>query len=232
VNHSIIARCAHTGRIGIAMASERLAGGIALEAAIRRGVGGILAQGTPNPRLNRLATNLLTQGWAPAVVLKHLQAADAELASRQVAIVDREMLVAVSSPPASAQHVSREGTGFAVLASGSGCAAVADAMADSFRGDPAADLDDRLLAALEAGDRVAQGGARRSAAIVMWGIRDYSELDLRVDLHPQPVRELRRVFDDFKPTAEFYEARARNPRMTMNAREFAGMLEQRRGKQA
>jgi hypothetical protein len=36
------------------------------------------------------------------------------------------------------------------------------------------------------------------------------------------------VYEDFKPTAEFYEARARNPRMTMNAREFAGILETRK----
>lgn len=228
MDFSIIARCARTGRIGIAMASGKLAGGTALEAAIRRGVGAILVQGPPNPRLNRLATNLLAQGWPPAVVLKHLQEADEALASRQVAVVDREMKVAVWSPPAATQREAREGSGFAVLASGEGSGAAADAMRTAFESAADADLDDRLLGALEAADRAAPDSGCRSSAIVVWNILDYSELDLRVDLHPQPVRELRRVFDDFKPTAEFYEARARNPRMTMNAREFAGMLDQQR----
>lgn len=53
-----------------------------------------------------------------------------------------------------------------------------------------------------------------------------------VKLHDRPVKELRRVYDDFKPTVDFYEARARNPRMTMNAREFADLLDLRRKEQA
>ena len=218
MSFSIIARCARTGQIGAALASPQLAGGINLEAAIKRGVGGILVQGAPHPRLNRLAVNLLAQGWSPKVVLGHLQDDDASFRDRQVAIVDRENRVTTMGVE------SGEGEGYAVLATGE----VVQMMKRAFEDDPSADLDARLIATLEAGNPVAMTGALCSAAILVWGTLDYSLFDLRVDLHDNPVKELRRVYDDFKPTAEFYEARARNPRMTMNAREFAGILETRR----
>jgi uncharacterized Ntn-hydrolase superfamily protein len=181
-------------------------------------VGGILVQGTPHPRLNRLAVNLLAQGWSPKVVLGHLQADDDSIQERQVAILDRENSVITIGDE------SGKGEGYAVLAS----SAIVEVMKRAFEDDPSADLDVRLVATLEAGNTATSAGFLRSAAIVVWGTLDYSLFDLRVDLHDNPVQELRRVYEDFKPTAEFYEARARNPRMTMNAREFAGILETRK----
>ena len=218
MSFSIIARCARTGQIGAALASPQLAGGITLEAAIQRGVGGILVQGAPHPRLNRLAVNLLAQGWSPKVVLGYLQADDNSILERQVAIRDRENSVITNGDE------SGKGEGYAVLAS----SAIVEVMKRAFEDDPSADLDVRLVATLEAGNTATSAGSLRSAAIVVWGTLDYSLFDLRVDLHDNPVQELRRVYEDFKPTAEFYEARARNPRMTMNAREFAGILETRK----
>ena len=218
MSFSIIARCARTGQIGAALASPQLAGGITLEAAIQRGVGGILVQGAPHPRLNRLAVNLLAQGWSPKVVLGYLQADDVSILERQVAILERENSVITNGDE------SGKGEGYAVLAS----SAIVEVMKRAFEDDPSADLDVRLVATLEAGNTATSAGFLRSAAIVVWGTLDYSLFDLRVDLHDNPVQELRRVYEDFKPTAEFYEARARNPRMTMNAREFAGILETRK----
>lgn len=218
MSFSIIARCARTGQIGAALASPQLAGGITLEAAIQRGVGGILVQGAPHPRLNRLAVNLLAQGWSPKVVLGYLQADDVSILERQIAILDRENSVITNGDE------SGKGEGYAVLAS----SAIVEVMKRAFEDDPSADLDVRLIATLEAGNTATSAGFLRSAAIVVWGTLDYSLFDLRVDLHDNPVQELRRVYEDFKPTAEFYEARARNPRMTMNAREFAGILETRK----
>jgi uncharacterized Ntn-hydrolase superfamily protein len=73
-------------------------------------------------------------------------------------------------------------------------------MASAFEGTEG-DLVDRLLAALEAGDEA--GGDRRgkqSAALLVvragggYDGRSDRYVDLRVDDHPEPVRELRRVF--------------------------------------
>jgi len=55
-------------------------------------------------------------------------------------------------------------------------------------------LSERLLLALEAGD--AAGGDRRgrqSAALQVCGRDPYPDLDLRVDDHPDPLAELRRL---------------------------------------
>jgi uncharacterized Ntn-hydrolase superfamily protein len=91
------------------------------------------------------------------------------------------------------------------------------------------DLDLRLLTALEAGHAAwtagpARGLPLRSAALVAWGRRDYSDIEVRVDLHAEPVKELRRVYAEMKPSVEYYEQRARNPGKAMHHLEFAGLL--------
>ena len=53
-------------------------------------------------------------------------------------------------------------------------------------------------------------------------------LDLRVDLCTAAVGELRRIYADYKPTAAYYDERARNPHDAISAREFAANLAHRR----
>jgi uncharacterized Ntn-hydrolase superfamily protein len=58
-----------------------------------------------------------------------------------------------------------------------------------------ATAQERLLAAMAAGD--AAGGDKRgkqSASLRIHGDEDYAELDLRVDDHPDPLAELRRLY--------------------------------------
>jgi uncharacterized Ntn-hydrolase superfamily protein len=73
-------------------------------------------------------------------------------------------------------------------------------------------LEDRLMAALEAGrDAGGQHGGQRSAAILVHGAKTFAEVDLRVDLHPEPVGELRRIFDAYKPAIPYYNRRQVDP---------------------
>ena len=68
------------------------------------------------------------------------------------------------------------------------------AMAETFRGTAEMDLAERLLLALEAGNDA--GGDKRgkqSAALQVHHAESYPWLDLRVDEHPRPVTELRRI---------------------------------------
>jgi uncharacterized Ntn-hydrolase superfamily protein len=215
LNFSIVARCARTGQLGVALAGGELAAGRHLRAGVRPNVGATHTQGRPNPRNNRLALNLLAQGFSVSAVMHELAGSDPEIEAREIAIVDRLGEVAVRS---AAPH--RVGAGYAILGPHSLLAAAAAA----YEADPAADLDERLLGALEAASL--QGA--RAAALVLWGRRDFNDLDLRVDSHPVPVVELRRVHSDVKPTIEFYDARARNPRMTMTGKEFAENLKKGR----
>ena len=68
-------------------------------------------------------------------------------------------------------------------------------MAAAFRTSVSLSLAERLLLAMEAGQ--AAGGdkrGRQSAALKVIADEDYALLDLRVDEHPYPVAELRRVY--------------------------------------
>ena len=103
---------------------------------------------------------------------------------------------------------------------------------------PAEDLDSRLLAALEAGREAGGCAGRRgsmparSAALVCWNLRDFNEIDLRVDLHLDAVGELRRLHDDTKPTIAYYDERGRNPRNAESPITFAERLRQQQGRES
>lgn len=235
MTYSIIARCPRTGQLGLGVASYSLAIGMQCDAAVRPNVGVTFTQGSPNPRNNRLALNLLAQGFGPQQALRELAGSDPDGEYRQIGLIDRAGTVASHSGthlPEWAGHSM--GQGCIALGEGAAGAGVTTAMTSIFEASGDEDLDERLLRALEAG-RDAGGLAgrqgqlpERSAALIVWGMRDYSDMDLRVDLHAAAVGELRRIYADYKPTAAYYDERARNPRNAISAREFAANLAQRR----
>jgi uncharacterized Ntn-hydrolase superfamily protein len=68
------------------------------------------------------------------------------------------------------------------------------AMREAWLEKPGDDLAERLMRALEAGDRA--GGdfrGKQSAALKIVGREAYASVDLRVDEHLLPVAELRRI---------------------------------------
>jgi uncharacterized Ntn-hydrolase superfamily protein len=188
--------------------------------------------GVPSERLNGVGTNLLSLGHTAAYVLRELASDDPNWDSRQVAVIDRNSGISIHCgsgvPPWSDM---RSGHGYAVLCERARDATVVVAMAEAFERTADRSLDERLLCAMEAGASVPPGGKClpiRSAGLVVWCRNAYSDMDLRVDWHRNPIDELRRVYEEFKPTAAYYEERARNPRGAMNAKEFAGLLQSRK----
>ena len=84
------------------------------------------------------------------------------------------------------------------------------------------------MRAIEGGrDAGGQGDANghrpeRSAAIKVVDRLDYPDIDVRVDVHPTAVEELRRVLEEFKLYEEFYrergtQSRARRSRRTSSS---------------
>ena len=66
----------------------------------------------------------------------------------------------------------------------------------------------RLLRGIEAGrDAGGQHGGQQSAALLVYEDRSFAHVDLRVDVHPEPVGELRRVFDAYRPAIPYYNLR-------------------------
>lgn len=192
--YSIVGRCARTGELGVAVASAVPAVG-AICSFVRPGVGAVSTQSWVNPYLavavlDRLAAGddapkavAAALGGDPAAAVRQLGAIGA--AGPGGAFTGADCTGACGHETA-ADHAAQGNmlTGLDVLS----------AMSRAFAADPAAPLDARLLTALEAGQ--AAGGDRRgrqSAALTVMGSEIYPRVDLRVDDHPDPVAELRRV---------------------------------------
>jgi uncharacterized Ntn-hydrolase superfamily protein len=71
---------------------------------------------------------------------------------------------------------------------------VVELSARAYEDNAALSFAERLIAAMEAGE--AAGGDKRgkqAAALIIYTTEDYPFLDLRVDDHPEPLAELRRL---------------------------------------
>ena len=85
---------------------------------------------------------------------------------------------------------------------------VLGAIEEAFLADPNEDLEERLMRAVEAGrDAGGQHGGQQSAALLVYDRKPFARVDLRVDVHEEPVGELRKVFDVFRPAIPYYNLR-------------------------
>jgi uncharacterized Ntn-hydrolase superfamily protein len=238
MTYSIVARCPRTGQLGIGVASYSMAIGLYCDGAVRANTGVTLTLGSPSPRNNYLAINLLAQGHTAGQALAALVGNDRNSEYRQIAMVDRDNN-AVAHSGANLRKWAGHRIDKACVTFGDGLAGqqVLDAMERAFEAASPGGLDEQLLAALEAGrDAGGMAGAKgrlseRSAAMIVWGNRTHNEVDLRVDLHERAIDELRRIYVDYKPSIAYYEERARNPRNAVPAMEFADMLKNQRQKE-
>jgi uncharacterized Ntn-hydrolase superfamily protein len=196
---SIVARCASTGQLGVATSTAAFAGGAFVPHA-RAGLASLATQSFTNPYLANQAFELISHGLTPTQVLNHLQELDAGQSLRQVALVDRQgRSAAFTGTQCEPWAGHRAGADVAVAGNTLASQRVVVAMLEAFRANPQEKLAERLVQALEAG--VAAGGDRRgkqSAALVVAWKEDYSYVDLRVDDHPEPVTELRRLWQVYQ----------------------------------
>jgi uncharacterized Ntn-hydrolase superfamily protein len=210
---SIAARCPRTGQLGAALATAiPAAGPLALH--LRAGVGAIASQAWVNPYLGIDGLDLLASGHSPAETLELLIQRDPGIEARQLGIVDRHGDAAAfsgSQCPDSYGH--RTGDGFSVQGNILAGPEVVDRMFEVAEATASLPLDERLMQVLEAGQ--AAGGDRRgkqSAALQVVGNEAYGLVDLRVDDHPEPVAELRRILEltraQVRPLIEILPTRA------------------------
>ena len=90
--------------------------------------------------------------------------------------------------------------------------AVVKAMAESLEKSESEEIWDRLMRAVEAGGKAGgQKEGQRSAALLVFGAEPYALVDLRVDFHPEPIGELRRIYDWFRPLIPYYQERVLDP---------------------
>ncbi|TWH01348.1 putative Ntn-hydrolase superfamily protein [Nocardioides sp. J9] len=198
---SIVARSADGETWGVAVASKFLAVGSAVPAAVA-GVGAIATQADANVAWKGLALAHLDEGATAPVALQRLLEEDPGYQHRQAGIVDLDGNAASHTGTECIPWAGgRTGDGYAIQGNCLAGPEVVEAMEEAWlASDATAPLQDRLVAALVAGDEA--GGDRRgrqSAAIMVvreeagYGGRDDVAVDLRVDDHAAPIEELRRL---------------------------------------
>jgi uncharacterized Ntn-hydrolase superfamily protein len=194
---SIIARDPETGAFGVAVSTAVPAVG-AVVPHVQPGTGAIATQSYTNVRLGIDGLALLERGLSPEAALSALLAEDEQRAVRQCAGVDaRGRVFAYSGDQCVAWYGHRTGEGYSVQGNMLVGKETIDAMAEAFE-LAKGHLSSRLLKALEAGQ--AAGGDKRgreSAALLVapFGDEAFGKIDVRVDLHEDPVAELRRIFN-------------------------------------
>jgi uncharacterized Ntn-hydrolase superfamily protein len=192
---SIIARDA-SGALGVAVASRFFAVG-ALCPHARSGVGALSTQALCNPLYAPAALEQMALGIDPRDVVARLAAGDEGREHRQLHLID--------AAGRSAAHTGarcipwcghRAGDGYSVAGNMLAGPRVIDDTAGAFEANAGLPFAERLIFALAAGE--AAGGDKRgkqAAALLVCTTEVYPALDLRVDDAPEPIVELRRLFE-------------------------------------
>jgi uncharacterized Ntn-hydrolase superfamily protein len=197
---SIVACDRATETWGIAVQSRFISVGSVVPWA-EAGTGAIATQASANVRYGPEGLTLLREGLDAAEVVRRLSEADRGRDDRQFGVVDRTGRAAAFTGKKCMEWAGHEvGDGFTCQGNILFGPAVVRAMARAYESTPG-DLIDRVLGALTAGQR--EGGDRRglqSAALLVvrkgggYGGGNDRWVDLRVDDHPSPIEELKRVF--------------------------------------
>lgn len=197
---SIIGYDPETEELGIAVQSKFLGVGAVVPWA-KAGVGAVATQSYANPAYGPDGLALMEQGKTAEEALKTLVEADEGRSLRQAGMMDAK--------GGAATYTGEDCYDWAGGRIGENCVAqgnilvsgaTVDAMVDTFE-QTEGDLADRLLVALDAGQSA--GGDKRgmqSAAIYVvkekGGYLEANDryVDLRVDEHPDPIKELIRIY--------------------------------------
>jgi uncharacterized Ntn-hydrolase superfamily protein len=198
---SIVAFDQATGELGVGVQSHWFSVGSNVSWA-EAGIGAVATQSFIEPGYGPRGLALMKSGKTPEEALEALLSEDPDKGVRQVAFVDSAGRVAVHTGklciPA-AGH--RTGKGYSVQGNLLQSPQVWEDMAKAFE-KAEGTLAQRILSALEAGQKA--GGdlrGRQSAALLVTRPRSKDQpwlnkiVDLRVEDHSEPIRELGRLYD-------------------------------------
>ena len=191
---SIIFHERATKRIGVAVATKFFAVGARVPFVAPQ-KGAVCTQALFNPLYGPRGLSLIRDGVGAADIIRLLTTPDAGRAHRQLHVMGADGTFAAHTGADCVPWCGHwTGDDFSVAGN---MLAGPQVVSETVRvlGEKAdLPLPRRLLAAMHAGD--AAGGDKRgkqSAAMVIFGDQDYSELDIRVDDHVEPLQELDRL---------------------------------------
>jgi len=197
---SIVGYCPKEKEWGIAVQSKFLGVGAVVPFA-KAGVGAVATQSYANTAYGPQALELFEQGKSAQDVIKLITKDDPDRELRQVGIIDANGNAATFTGEKcydwaggiAGEHFAAQGN---ILVD----ERTVQAMADTFTTEEGT-LAERLLAALDAGqDAGGDSRGQQSAALLVvkekGGYAGFNDryIDLRVDDHPQPIKELIRIY--------------------------------------
>jgi uncharacterized Ntn-hydrolase superfamily protein len=199
--YSIAACDLEASQWGVAVQSKFLSVGSVVPWA-EPGVGAVATQAYANPRYGPDGLGLLRDGLDAATVVERLVAADEGRDERQVGVVDAQGGSASWTGPGCSEWAGHR-TGHCYAAQGNILVGpeTVDALAVTFEATKGRPLEQRLIdclaaAQLAGGDRRGQQSASLLIVERNGGYAQLSDVvaDLRVDDHPRPIEELRRIY--------------------------------------
>lgn len=209
---SLAGRCARTGMIGGAITTSSPAVGARCLYA-RAGIGVVLTQNRTDPRLGPRGLDLLADCCSPAFTIAALAASTPHAGWRQLVVLDASGAAAhFSGDLIHSHHAGVVGVDCVAAGNILRNADVPAAMVAEYEEGERLALPERLIAALDAGDRA--GGELlplRSAALLIVHREQFAYVDLRVDASDAPIAALRALWDVYAPEADDYVARALDP---------------------
>ena len=193
----MVARCPKTLALGVCVSTAVPAVGNRVPH-VDAGVGAIATQAKTNIFYGTNGLKLLKAGLSPQAALEAMLNEDPDRESRQVIIIDSEGRTAAFTGKENIGWKGHlVGKDYVVAGNMLVSSQVIEAMAQTFENSEG-ELAERLLKALEAGQEA--GGDKRgrmSAALMIASqqqIKTRPILDLKVDGHHDPVKELKRIF--------------------------------------
>lgn len=218
---SIVAIDPATGESGVAVTTRRPCVGNAVPW-VRPGVGAVATQGGTRLEYGNDLLDLIEQGLSPQEAMDRVVAADDGRERRQVGVIDMQGRTAqwTGSGQYGAEEqgdwvAERTGPHFAAQGNSLVGTEIVDVVAETFQASEgsARHLADRLVEALMAGQSLGGDGRHgdtQSAAVLVADPRpgmsrrpDGVTVDINVCEHPEPVREVRRIYDTISETLGF-----------------------------
>jgi len=195
----MVARCPKTRMLGVCISTAVPAVGSRVPH-VEAGVCAIATQANTNILYGINGLKLLKKGLSPQAALETMLREDPQRESRQVIIIDKDGRTSAFTGKETIDWKGHlVGEDYAVAGNMLVGSRVIEAMAQTFESSEG-ELAERLMKVLEAGQEA--GGDKRgrvSAALLVAGKEQRGNrpiLDLRVNEHPNPVRELRRIFEE------------------------------------
>lgn len=209
---SLAGRCARTGMFGAVVTSSSPAVAARCSWA-RASVGAACTQNVTDPSLGNRLLDALAEGRTAQQALDEVMASATYPEFRQLTVVDSHgNTAAFSGSQTLGLHAAAKTANAVAAGNLLANEKVAQAMVDAFEADPEAEIGERLLAGVLAGQAAGgEQGPTHSCGLVVVDKVSWPVTDLRVDWDVDPIGKLRQIWKVWQPQADEYVARALNP---------------------